>query len=216
MKRQIGFTLIEMLVVVAIVGILMTMGWRMYAEQSRSNNRTDAIRATTAVALALTKFESDIGAYTWTTPPGAVTVANAHNRYLPQILVGPASDGSTNDITCSNRRGFRFSVPNNRYESCRGFYSIVVDIGPNVAAALGSGDATDVAYVITTTAIATGPQRLDLECNTFTLDSDAVKGHTAYPHPDRAPEPGDPLVDQPGANNSEGAWHSTRRCWSSD
>jgi len=213
-KRQIGFTLIEMMVAVAIVGLLMTMGWKMYDEHSRTNNRTDAILATTAVALALTKFETDIGSYTWTTPPGAVTVANAHNRYLPQVAVGLVS-GTVADNLCSERRGFRWVPVPGRYESCRGLYSIVVDIAPTVAAAPGSGDGTDVAYLITTTAIANRPQRLDLECNTFTLNSNGVKGHTAYAHPDRAPEAGDPLVLQPGAA-TDGPFHSTRRCWGSD
>ena len=217
MKRQIGFTLIEMMVAVAIVGLLMTMGWKMYDEHSRTNNRTDAILATTAVALALTKFQTDNGNFTWQAGGLAPNTVGAHYRYLPQINVGTAlsTPDSDVDITCAERRGFRWSIANGQYESCRGLYSIVVDIGPTIAAALGSGNGTDVAYVITTTAIANRPQRLDLECNTFTLNSNGVKGHTAYAHPDRAPEAGDPLVLQPGAA-TDGPFHSTRRCWGSD
>ncbi len=210
MKQQSGFSLIELMIVLAIIAIIVGVGWPMYAEQSRANNRTDAIIATNAVALALTQFELDnVNGFVWDEPPGAVTAANAHNRYLPLVAVGPASDGGADDVRCTQRRGFRWVAANNRYESCRGLYSIAVAITPDP-----DDPARGIAFTITTTAIGDRPQRLDLECNSFTLTSNGVKGHIAIAHPDRAPEASDPLVLQPDPT-SEGENHSTRRCWGS-
>lgn len=209
-RQKTGFTLIELMVVVAIVGIISTMGWKMFTEQGRTNNRTDAILATTAVSLALNQFQSDNNTLiTDPWPPGSplpVTNVNAHNRYKPLVPVGIASDGSTFDITCSQRRGFRWVPANARYESCRGFYSIGVVQGVDAA-----GLPT---YIITTTAIAGLPQANDFICNSFTLTSAGLRGHIAINDPD--PQGDQPVTDQGTPANVDGRWHSTQRCWGSD
>lgn len=216
MKRQIGFTLIEVMVVVAIIGLLMTMGWKMYDEHTRTNNRTDAIRATTAVALALTKFETDNGGFIWLPGGGAANTVSAHHRYLPQINVGTAlsTPSSANDITCADQRGFRWSFANGQYESCRGFYSIAVVLAD------ASGDGFNDTFTITTTAIPLLPQVRDVVCNAFTLTNNGVKGHIAINDPD--PTEYQPVADQAAADppnaaaTASGLFHSTRRCWGSD
>ncbi len=197
MKQLAGFTLIELLVVMAIIGIIAGVGWPMYIEQGRTSNRTDALLATTAVALALTQYQSDTGKYSWATPPAA----GAHSRFLPLVAVG-ANSGTTADSTCAQRRGFRWVGANNRYESCHGLYSISVSID-GVA---GAGTHTGTTFIVTTTAIPTRPQSNDQECNAFTLNSNGTKGHRAI---------GDPLLVQPGATTN-GPFHSTKRCWGSD
>lgn len=208
MKKYKGFTLIEVMVVVGIIAIITTIAWPIYLEQGRSSNRTNAIVATSAVALALTQFASDNSlGFVWSSPPGAVTAANAHNRYLPLVVVGAASDGSTNDNTCTQQRGFRWVPANARYESCRGLYSITVAITPDPA------DATiGIAYTITTTAIAGLAQSRDLECNSFTLDNNGVKGHIAY---DGIPAEADGPVAMQAGPTTDGQFHSTKRCWGS-
>jgi len=202
------------MVVVAIIGLVTSMGWKVFTEQGRVNNRTDAIQATTAVALALTKFETDVGSFIWQNGGGATNTVGAHYRYLPQVNVGTAlsTPNSNVDITCSEQRGFRWSVANGQYESCRGFYSIAVLVTPAPPAA-------GTAYTITTTAIPLLPQARDLECNSFTLNSNGVKGHIAINNSiaitGEPAEADDPLNMQPGAT-TDGLYHSTRRCWGSD
>jgi len=207
-KLQAGFTLVELMVVVGIIGILGLVGWPMYLEQGRTNNRTDAIIATNAVHLALTKFESDAGGFAWATPPTPVTAFNAHNRYLPNVAgIGLVSGNSVADNICTTERGFRWVLANGRYESCKGNYSIVValaGVGPN-------GTATS--YTITTTAIAGLPQSNDFWCNSFTLTNNGVRGHSAIDGPG-ANDP-TPVTDQGTAANVDGPIHSTKRCWGS-
>ncbi len=202
MKQQTGFTLIELMIVVAIIGIIATVGWPMYTEQGRLNNRVDALVATNAVALALTQYESDNGEFHWDANPGAVTVANAHNRYLPMANVGLTS-GTTDDIICTERRGFRWVPADNRYESCKGLYSINVVIG---------GGAAANTFVITTTAIAGRPQAAvaadpdagDPPCQQFILDNNGAKDYN--------PSAALLALEAKGTNNL----HSVRKCWGSD
>ena len=211
-KLQVGFTLIELMIVVAIIGILGMVGWPMYLEQGQVNARTEAIIATNAVALALDKLETDAGGFAWSSPPAALTVLDAHNRYLPNVgIPGPgiglASGNAVTDNLCTNERGFRWVLANGRYESCKGNYSIVVALagaGPN-------GTATS--YTITTTPIAGRAQSNDFECNTFTLTNNGVRGHSAIDGPG-ANDP-KPVTDQGTAANVDGPIHSTRRCWTS-
>jgi len=203
-KQQKGFTLVETIIAMAIVAIIVGVGWPQYVEQSRVNNRTEAIIATSAVALALDQFASDnVAGYVWSVPPTPVTAANAHNRYIPQVNVGPDSTNGTLNATCTRDRGFRWVAADNRYESCNGNYSIAV-----VIAADANGNPT---YNITTTAIVGRRQNKDGvgddACNAFTLDNNGVRGHIAIR---------DPLTVQATANNADGPLHSTRKCWGSD
>jgi len=202
MNQHKGFSLLELMITMAVIGLIAGIAWPMFTEQGRVNNRTDAILATNSVSLALAQFQSDsVNGYVWDANPGAVTIANAHNRYLPNVAVGTAS-GTPADNVCAQNRGFRWVPVPGRYESCRGLYSIAVVVAD------ADGDGVGEAFTITTAAIAGRGQDQDEECASFTLDSNGVKGHIAT---------GTPATDQSGSSpdNSDGVFHSTRRCWSS-
>ena len=204
-KQQAGFSLLELMVAMGIVAILVTVGWPMFVEQGRTSNRTDAILATNAVALALTQFESDNGNFIWATPPDPVTAVNAHNRYLPMVPVGVAS-GTPADNICTERRGFRWVPADGRYESCRGLYSISVSIDGVADNAAGTS------FIITTTAIAGreqaaiagDPNAGDPPCQQFILDNNGAKDYN--PSADLL------LIEAKGVNDL----HSVKKCWGSD
>lgn len=68
-KRSKGMTLIELMITVAVVGILAAIAYPSYQNQVRRSNRADAITALTAMANAQERFYLANNTYAATTPP---------------------------------------------------------------------------------------------------------------------------------------------------
>lgn len=67
MKRHaLGFTLVELMIVVAIVGILAAIAYPSYVDSVRKSRRTDAITALYALQLAQEKWRANHTTYTST------------------------------------------------------------------------------------------------------------------------------------------------------
>jgi len=162
-KNQHGFSLIELTIVMAVIALIATFGWPAYQEQARINARTDGIVAINAVAAALNRNFTDSGVYEWDDSDPSANPT--HLAYLPLVNVGNNNSNPSQNNTCLQDRGFRWSTANSRYESCKGLYVIEVTL-----------DNDDTEYTIEATPPSGTDQAQDSYCPKFTLTHLAEKG----------------------------------------
>jgi type IV pilus assembly protein PilE len=136
-----GFTLVELMVTVAIVGILASIAWPSYQQSVMHGRRTDAIQSITYYRQALERCYSqnftylNAGATPCTAAPGVATVSTngfytitfptlAATQYTIQAVpIGP----QVNDLQCqvmtvnqSGQTGATNSVGGNTTVACWG------------------------------------------------------------------------------------------------
>ena len=63
-KRNAGFTLIEAMITLVILGILAAIAWPAYESQGERSRRTDAVKALSIAVTELERCQSDTGTYT--------------------------------------------------------------------------------------------------------------------------------------------------------
>jgi type IV pilus assembly protein PilE len=99
-QTQKGFTLVEALVVVAIIGIISGVGWHFFTRESYKNKRTEAIAALTRIANAFEDCHSDTKTYVGCQNTAAVTaVTNNLQHYAASYNPAPTATTYTIKLT---------------------------------------------------------------------------------------------------------------------
>lgn len=109
-----GFTLIEVIITMAIIGILAAVAWPLFQGQTLKKARSDAHVALTAARQALVRYRSDNGIY----PPDGLIAQNVLQNFRPSVANTPPE-------TCIAGRGYR-----NTLVSCRNYYTLNVNSTP--------------------------------------------------------------------------------------
>ena len=79
-KNQNGFTLIELMITIAIISIIVATAWPEYERHKTKNRRTDGINAITRAAQELQQCHTDIGGYTQKTTNAPCTYTTGSNK----------------------------------------------------------------------------------------------------------------------------------------
>ncbi len=110
MKKSFGFTLIEMVIVVAIIGILSSVAFGMYRDNVIASNRTEGRAALQSAAATLEKCRSLYGTYNhancsyadFTSETGLYDIAAVVAGSTFTLTATPAAGrAQTNDSDCT-------------------------------------------------------------------------------------------------------------------
>jgi len=110
-----GFTLIEMIITIAIIGILAMVAWPLFQAQATKRVRADAHAALAAARQALVRYRSDAGAY----PPTNADATLTLQTYKPNAPDTPPAE-------CLSGRGYQSTLA-----TCQGFYTLSVQSNAN-------------------------------------------------------------------------------------
>ena len=104
-SRQRGLSLIELMVVVAILAVLATVGYPLYTQQVLKNRRADAKASLKSIALAQERYYTANGRYTASL--GSLSIdsdlqtGQTENDYY-SLALATANNGQTFTISASN------------------------------------------------------------------------------------------------------------------
>ena len=112
LKRALGFSLIELMVVVAIVGILASIAYPSYVEYVKKSARTEAMTAVLDTANKLEQYYVDNRSYTATLSDVGVNASTESGYYTLAVALGnggqsftvtatPASGPALDDSKCA-------------------------------------------------------------------------------------------------------------------
>jgi type IV pilus assembly protein PilE len=106
-KRNAGFTLIEAMIALVILGILAAIAWPAYESQGERSRRTDAVKALSIAVTELERCQSDTGTYTGcgftaTSPDGYYDITINRTADTFTLTATPdANQIQANDTDCT-------------------------------------------------------------------------------------------------------------------
>ena len=137
-QRQTGFTLIEVMIVVAIAAILASIAWPAYQNQVFRGRRSDAMSALATISQAQERWRSDNISYQATLAdlPGGMTVSRGGHYDLSVV------SGTTGFATYTIRATVKSSSPQASDLACQTMTMTLAD-GRITYSSASSGGAND-------------------------------------------------------------------------
>ena len=104
--RQAGFTLLELMIVVAVVAILATIALPLYTEQMRKGKRAEAAQALGDLQLRQERYRADNPTYgTLDQLTGSAANSTAYNTALKYYTVSISGNTGTAYVITATRKG---------------------------------------------------------------------------------------------------------------
>jgi len=153
LKKRHGFSLIELLVTLTIMGVLTAIAWPLFSQQTAKALRQDCISGLSGAIQAMEEWHNTVGVY---------AVAGMNN-YKPAV-------NNANRQQCQHR-GYQTGGP--PFATCNNACTITVAV-PDARA-----NAPADSYLLTATRFynaATPVSDRDTDCNSYTINDLGTKG----------------------------------------
>ena len=103
---QKGFTLLELMIVVAVIAILAMIALPMYSEQVRKGKRAEAVQAIGDIQLRQERWRADNSSYaTMDQLTGSAANTTAYNNALNYYNVSVSNNNATDYTITATRKG---------------------------------------------------------------------------------------------------------------
>jgi len=114
MKHQKGFTLIELMIVVAVIGILAAVAYPAYQDYVIRSKRGDAMNALAAVRIAQEKYRANNAAFTNSLSELGLSSSSPDGYWTIELV-------STATYPTNGSKFYAFAYPGHTDTSCEAF-----------------------------------------------------------------------------------------------